>query len=39
MSCAQYEALEARYQAQCEQGVDSNKSTINDNDNNDDAED
>ncbi len=31
MSCTQFEALEARCQAQHEQGVDSNKLTVGDN--------
>jgi hypothetical protein len=35
MPCAQFEALEARCQARCERGVDSNKLTIDDNDDND----
>jgi hypothetical protein len=38
MPCAQFKALEACCQARCERGVDSNKSTVND-DNNNDAED
>jgi hypothetical protein len=33
--CAQFEALDAHCQAQRERGIDSNKLTINDNDNND----
>jgi hypothetical protein len=37
MPCAQFEALERRRQAQCKWGIDSGKSTIED-DNNDDAE-
>jgi hypothetical protein len=39
MPCAQYEALEACCQARHEQGVDSDESTINDDDDNDNAED
>jgi hypothetical protein len=38
MPCAQFEALERRCQVRCEQGVDSDKSTTED-DNNDNAED
>jgi hypothetical protein len=38
MPCAKFEALEARHQARHERGVDSNKSTVND-DNDDSAED
>ncbi len=38
MPCAQFETLERRQQARCEWGVDSNKSTVKDN-NNDNAED
>jgi hypothetical protein len=38
MLCAQLEALEARCQARHDQGVDSDKSTVKDNDEDDDAE-
>jgi hypothetical protein len=38
MSCAQFEALERHPQVQCEQGIDSDESTVKD-DNDDDAED
>jgi hypothetical protein len=38
MPCAQFEALERRRQVRRERGIDSDKSTIED-DNNDDAED
>ncbi len=37
MTCAQFEALEARRQAWREQGVDSDKSTVKDDNDNDDA--
>jgi hypothetical protein len=39
MPCAKVEALEAHCQVQCEQGIDSDESTVDDNDNNDHAED
>ncbi len=39
MHCAQFEALEARHQAQHERGVDSNESTINEDNDDDNAED
>ncbi len=35
MPCTQFEALEAHYLARCERGIDSNKLTIHDDDNND----
>jgi hypothetical protein len=35
MPCTQFEALERRRQAQCNQGVDSNKSTVKDGKDND----
>ncbi len=39
MPCAQFEALEACHQAQHERGVNSDKSTVNDNNNAEEAED
>jgi hypothetical protein len=38
MPCAQFEALEAHHQEQHDQGVDSDKSTVKDNNNDDNAE-
>jgi hypothetical protein len=35
MSCAQFEALERRRQARCKRGVDCNKSTVKDDNDND----
>ncbi len=39
MPCAQFEALEACHQARCERGIDSDKSTVNDGDDDNYAED
>ncbi len=37
MPCAQYEALKARHSARCEQGIDSDESTVKDDNDDDNA--